>query len=339
MKKVVTLLIVLCLFIGLYIGIGYFRTIYGKGALNITNEVTLEDDAGFTQTVNAILDYSNISFLKQHYIKHYFSKNNIDTKIKPGNYTFSSDASVKSIAETLLYGPIKDEIQLTFIEGWDRGNYIEYVQNSELSYSDNFESVINNKNNFSSEQYPLIAEIPHDVNHLEGYLFPETYSFYNNATSIDIVERLLGTLEKKVTPEMREDIRKQGKSFYDILIMASVLEKEVRQYETKQMVADIFWKRIDIGMPLQSDATVNYITRKGTDRPSLDDLEVDSLYNTYQHTGLPPTPIANPGLDSIMAAIYPTSNDYYFFLTTREGNIYYAKNHDQHVANKRAYLD
>jgi len=104
------------------------------------------------------------------------------------------------------------------------------------------------------------------------------------------------------------------------------------------MVSDIFWKRYEIGMALQSDASVNYITGKGTTRPSLEDTQIDSLYNTYKYPGLPLGPISNPSAEAIEAAIYPTPNDYYYFLTTPEGEIIYSRDHDEHVANKQRYL-
>lgn len=105
------------------------------------------------------------------------------------------------------------------------------------------------------------------------------------------------------------------------------------------MIADIFLKRLAIGMGLQSDATINFITEKGLARPTATDLEIDSPYNTYKYAGLPPGPISNPSISSMEAVIYPKSNPYYYFLTTEDGTIIYAETHDQHVANKNKYLN
>jgi len=109
-------------------------------------------------------------------------------------------------------------------------------------------------------------------------------------------------------------------------------------YENRRVVADIFLKRLELGMALQSDATINYITKKGIAAPSLNDLEVDSLYNTYKYRGLPPGPICNPSIEAIKAVIYPADTDYLYFLNTPEGDIIFSKNHDEHVANKFKYL-
>lgn len=103
------------------------------------------------------------------------------------------------------------------------------------------------------------------------------------------------------------------------------------------MVADIFYKRLVKGMALQADSTVNYVSGKSVSQASADDLKIDSPYNTYRYKGLPPGPICNPGLSAILAAIYPTPNPYWYFLTTPDGKVIYSKTHDEHVAAKAKY--
>ena len=117
--------------------------------------------------------------------------------------------------------------------------------------------------------------------------------------------------------------------------MASILEKEARKLETRKVIAGILWKRIEIGMPLQVDAVFGYIHATSTYSPTFEDLEVDSPYNTYTNRGLPPGPIGNPGLESIRAALEPTKTPYLYYLTGKDGFMYYAKTFDQHVANRR----
>ena len=137
---------------------------------------------------------------------------------------------------------------------------------------------------------------------------------------------------------LNEKIVVFNQSLEEIIIMASLLEEEARQLETKQMIAGILWKRIKMGMPLQVDSSFQYVNGKNTFTLSLDDLKIDSPYNTYLYKGLPPTPISNPGLDSILAALTPTVSNYLYFLTGKDGNMRYAVTHDQHVANKEKYL-
>lgn len=120
--------------------------------------------------------------------------------------------------------------------------------------------------------------------------------------------------------------------------MASLLEEEARTTETRKMVSGILWKRLSAGMPLQVDAVFPYIIGKNTFEITLKDLEFDSPYNTYKYKGLPPGPISNPGKDSILAAIYPTKSDYWFYLSDKNGLMHYAITFDEHKINKAKYL-
>ena len=120
--------------------------------------------------------------------------------------------------------------------------------------------------------------------------------------------------------------------------MASLLEEEARQTPTRRTVAGILWKRLDLGMPLQVDATLRYLLGKSSHELTREDLEYDSPYNTYKDAGLPPGPISNPGLDAILAALRPVETAYLYFLTDSEGNIHYARTFEEHVANKAMYL-
>ncbi|MBI4281601.1 endolytic transglycosylase MltG, partial [Candidatus Uhrbacteria bacterium] len=174
---------------------------------------------------------------------------------------------------------------------------------------------------------------------LEGYLFPDTYRIFKDATVQEIVVKMRANFDRKVTSEMRSEIKKQKKTLDEILIMASMLEREVRSPEEMQIVSDIFWRRLAIGMPLQADSTINFVVGGKRPRATYDDLKIDSPYNTYKYRGLPPGPIGNPGLSAITAAIYSKKNDYWFFLTTEDdGHAVFAKTLDEHNRNRGKYL-
>jgi UPF0755 protein len=168
----------------------------------------------------------------------------------------------------------------------------------------------------------------------EGYLFPDTYQFFPGTPPSVVYARFSDRYESQVAP-LRDAIKTSGHTEHEILTMASILEKEARKFETKQMVAGILWKRIEIGMPLQVDAVFGFIYGKPTFSPTFDELEVDSPYNTYKNKGLPPGPIGNPGLDSIRAALEPVSSPYLYYLTGVDGTMYYSRTFDQHVDNRR----
>lgn len=172
----------------------------------------------------------------------------------------------------------------------------------------------------------------------EGFIFPDTYRVYKDAKPEDLLQKIFDNLEQKITPEMRAEIVRQNKSFFEILTMASIVEKEAPDATSMAKVADIFWRRFNMKWALQSCATVNYITGKTTPAVSLEDTQIDSPYNTYKYRGLPPGPISNPSLTAIKAVIYPEKNDYWYFLSDNQGNIYYSKTLEQHNIYKARYL-
>jgi len=186
------------------------------------------------------------------------------------------------------------------------------------------------------DEYSILASKPRNLD-LEGYLFPDTYRIFRDASVTDVVKKMLGNLEAKLTPQMKKDITDSGKTIHEVLTLASIVEKEVSSDKDRKLVADIFYKRLKAGIALQADSTVNYVTGKSVSRASASDLEVESLYNTYQHRGLPPGPISNPSLSSIISAIYPTPNTYLYFLTTPSGEVIYNETFEGHVEDKNRY--
>ncbi len=166
---------------------------------------------------------------------------------------------------------------------------------------------------------------------LEGYLFPDTYRFAQGASAKDVVVKMRENFTIRMEEVGISPTEEQ-------IIIASIIEKEVRKVDEMANVSDIIRKRLAVGMALQMDSTVNYITNAGRPSSTAKDLEIDSPYNTYKYPGLPPGPISNPGLNAIRAAINPHTNPYFYFLTDPEGRVYYAENFTQHVAN-RQYLN
>lgn len=164
---------------------------------------------------------------------------------------------------------------------------------------------------------------------LEGYLFPDTYYVPLNTDVDSMISVMLENFENKTTSEMKE----RG-----IIIMASLLEKEVATRKDKEIVAGILWKRIEVGMPLQVDAVFPYIMGKHSLQLTLEDLKIDSPYNTYLYKGLPAGPISNPGLVSLESALNPTESKYWFYLSDKQGNIHYSTTYEQHLSKIEKYL-
>ncbi len=171
----------------------------------------------------------------------------------------------------------------------------------------------------------------------EGYMFPDTYFFEVSATASSTIALLENNFDKKIAPYVNE-IASSTHTFDDLINMASILEEEATSSEDRRIVSGILWKRIKIGMALQVDATLKYVTGRGSENLTQDDLKMDSPYNSYNRRGLPPTPISNPGIDAIEAALRPKETAYLYFLTDKEGMMHYAKTFEEHKKNKEKYL-
>jgi len=228
-------------------------------------------------------------------------------ELKAGEYQLSFSMNVPEIVNKLASGDRIKKI-ITIIEGWtikDIANYLE------------------------------VEELDSD---LEGYLFPDTYEISPEDGIEEIIEKMLANFDKKLTLELREEITSQGKTIHEIVIMASLVEKEVRTFEDKKIVSGILWKRIESNMPLQVDATITYITGRKSTEILKEELEIDSPYNTYKYKGLPFGPICNPGMESILAAIYPETSEYWFYLSTPEGETIFSKTLKEHSETRLKHL-
>lgn len=172
----------------------------------------------------------------------------------------------------------------------------------------------------------------------EGYLFPETYLFPTEASAAAIVKKMVNTFSAK-TQGLTSKV--SNLAFSESVTLASIIERETKTDLERPMVAGILINRLDAGMPLQVDAAVQYAVGNSKNWwpiLSLADLKIDSKYNTYKYAGLPPAPIANPGLSSLKAALNPTTNDYWYYIHDTSGQIHYAKTLSEHNANIAKYL-
>jgi UPF0755 protein len=239
--------------------------------------------------------------------------------VKAGEYFFEHKITSLEIAWRLVKGDTKvAPIPVTFFEGstvdemtWVLGEMIP---------------------GFDTETFKELAK------NKEGYLFPDTYYFKRKVTPEQVIESLERRFDEKVE-ELLPLFEEFGRSVDDVVIMASIIEKEAsRDFEEKRTIAGILWKRMSINMALQVDATLKYETGRGSAQLTNEDLRDDHKYNTYTNLGLPPTPIGNPGEDALRATMTPIQTDYLFYLHGKDGQIRYAETHDGHLRNKRNYL-
>lgn len=237
----------------------------------------------------------------------YVQLTGVQNKIQAGEFDLSKNLTLDQIIEKLKKGPT--EILVTIPEGLRREEITE-----------KYKVILNKDELFVKEFLSLTAG-------KEGYLYPESYLFPKEATATQIVNRMTTTFDKKVT-----DVT------YKQLIVASLLERETFADSEKPVVAGIIYKRLDNDWPLQIDATLQYI--KGDWKPVYSqDKELDSPFNTYKNLGLPPSPICNPSLSSIEAAISPEESDYWYYIHDNDAKIHFAKDLDEHNANIQKYLN
>jgi UPF0755 protein len=252
-------------------------------------------------------------------------------ELKAGTYSISPNMSIYQIVKKMANG---DTIRDRFViyEGWSVSDIGGYLETRNFCTKKEFMTLAGEE---YSAEFKFLEEKPKTIS-LEGYLFPDSYEFSDGESCRDIIKTMLANFEKKLTPELQEKINSQNKTVFDVITMASLLEKEVKTLEDKKIVAGILWKRLSVGMPLQLDSTVNYIT--GNDHPSvtIKDTKINSPYNTYKYKGLPKGPISNPGMDSIIAALEPTKTAYWFYLS--DGKTYFSKTLEEHNAAKARYL-
>lgn len=271
-------------------------------------------------------------------------------KLQPGTYDLGGATSYRQIIDRLAAGGIPaNEAVLRVIEGWSLRDIKAELGRLGLAAAEDFyqsageplaapQRLDRRPAPDYSQEFPLLAERPAGVS-LEGYLFPDTYRVYKDAAAADVVRTMLGNFQKRLAEgDTRTLIARSGHTLYEILTMASIIEKEVRTEADRRLASDIFWRRLGAGMALQSCATVNYVTGKSSPAVSYEDTQIDSPFNTYEHAGLPPGPICNPGLAAIRAAADPQPNDYWYFLTDNDGRTHFARDLDEHNRNKARYL-
>jgi UPF0755 protein len=272
--------------------------------------------------------------------KRYLQYNGLDASIEAGDFELKQTMDIQEIAKALQEGRIA-ELNVRIPQG-KRIEEIAAIVASQIPV-DGTEllGLMQDAEQWKSE-FEFLNDLPAGAT-LEGYVFPDTYSLpRDKVTARDVVLAALRNFDKKVTPQMRADLRAEGRTLYDAIRLASIVEREAGVEQDRPPIAGVYFNRLRDGMALDADPTIQYglgLTRDpSTWWPQItqeDYQGVQSPYNTYINPGLPPSPIANPALASIQAAIYPERHDFYFFRTScaNDGTHVFAKTLDEQIAN------
>lgn len=267
-------------------------------------------------------------------LKTYAKQTQTDRNIIAGRFAIQRSMTIPRVVETITNAR-NSETVITVLEGHTVADIDNTLVIAELIKPGEFSTAVNNFEDW--DKYPFLDKDEQLglIHPLEGYLFPDTYfidplNFYNE----NLIQLMLNNFQNRLTDEIDKD---HGRSLRDIIIMASIVEKEVRTDNDIPIVAGILWKRLDEGWLIGADATLLYLKNDRT--IDYNDLQEDTPYNTRKNSGLPPGPICNPGIKSIMGTLYPEDSPYWYYLTTPDtGEVIYARSNDEHNANKRKYL-
>ncbi|GAA0861207.1 endolytic transglycosylase MltG [Paraclostridium tenue] len=255
--------------------------------------------------------------------------------VKAGKYLLRQSYSNSKVLDILFSGKTyNDGIKVTIPEGSTYKEVIKYLTSKGIGNKEVYEKLINNPKEFYSE-FKFLDE--KDIISLEGFLYPDTYHFDKNVTEKEVLSTMLKRFEKMYTDKFKREQKERGLTLQQVVNLASIIEKEAVLDEDRPMIASVFYNRLDVDMPLQSDATIQYIFDERKDRVMYKDLKIKSPYNSYINKGLPPTPISNPGVKSIQAVLNPANSDYLYFVATIDGKNNYSKTYEEHLKHVESY--
>ena len=285
--------------------------------------VTVESGAGLSTVAQQLYDAGIISSTKDFLSQ----ASGLETSLAAGSYSFTGGMALEDVVGVLQAGPVTASFTVT--EGMTAAQAAEAVASAyEGSITaEDFMAAVHNASAYVAD-YPFV-EGAYD-NSLEGFLFPKTYDIVEGATPDTVVRQMLDQYRTETASLDYSYVESRGMTPYQALILASVVEKEAAE-DNRATVASVFYNRLAISMPLQSDATVAYLI---SDDPTPEDLEIESPYNTYLNSGLPAGPICSPGLSCLQAVCAPEQTDYlyFYFATDESGQLqyYFSQDYDQH---------
>ena len=261
----------------------------------------------------------------------YCSVSHAKTKIDPGTYELSTNYDYRALVKKMQVGSgAMVTTKVTIPEGYTMEQIFQKLEDENVcSYDDLMDAAANYSYNYSF----IDQSMQGDAKRLEGFLFPDTYEFYQGMQASSAINKFLENCHDRLTAEMLEKADERGMTMQEVVTVASMIEKEAANDDERAMIAAVIYNRIEAGMPLQIDSTIMYVLPEHKDVLTVEDTKIDSPYNTYQNKGLPPTPIANPGLASIKATLSPASTQaLYYALDAESGTHKFFTNYGEFQA-------
>lgn len=313
-------------------------TIYS--ALTKTSKaITVESPVYISKTSKSVM----VPAALLHYIMedggyHYYNQSALtacgyDTTETSGVFVYNPYTKVTKLPKATSVSGIPYTVKVTIPEGYSISQIFELLVKKGVCKSTDL--LFDACENYDFSYYPLVAALPESNTRcfrLEGYLFPDTYEFYHLMSGEDIIGKFLRNAESKLT-NLTASANDLGYSLYDVLTIASIIEKETGSTKEKANIASVIYNRLNDGMKLQMDSCSYYIERYVKPYLTGDINRFNSFYNTYKCSALPAGPICNPGMTSINAALHPSDTDYYYFCASEDGTYYYASTYEEHLKN------
>ena len=350
-NRIVRYIILAIVLIVLIIGVsGYFYVQNALSPVNESNqemvEVTIPVGSNASD-IAGILDDAGV--VNNAQLFDYYLKFNNNEELQAGHYEFNQSMDAAGILQTLQEGGepifVDADTTITVIEGMQLTEIAAIVDENTAITSEEFMDVVSDEA-FIQEletQFPSMLAGLSDIEGLnytlEGYLFPATYDYFAGMSAQELITEMIAA-SNNVYQSLIADLEYTYLSFHQVLTLASIVEREAVTQEDRQMVSGVFYNRLEVGMPLQSDITVLYALGEHKEFVTYSDLEVDSPYNTYMYDGLPPGPINSPSLMSIESVIYPDWNNFYYFVADLDtGEVYYSSTIEEHDALVEEYVN
>ena len=244
--------------------------------------------------------------------------------LQAGEYRFEKPLNISQVAELLIRGLVYYH-EVTIPEGYSLFDIADLLAQKKLASPESFQE--------AAGDLRVIADLAPDARNLEGFLFPDTYRFTRGMSAEDMVRQMVNRFRQIYSNHFQMEVKNSSMSLYQVITLASLIEKETGVEEERPLISSVFQNRLRLHIPLQCDPTILYAARLGGSlRHEIlqADLETPSPYNTYFHPGLPPGPIASPGLSSIEAALKPASSEYLYFVSNSQGGHVFSSTLEQH---------
>ncbi len=309
---------------------------FGGSKGYIEAKITIPRGAG-TKAIARILKENKI-ITNEFVFVNESKKKGYDGKYKYGDFILNNQMTREELMEALnTNGSFESGNRFTIPEGYTLKQIAERLEEQGFTTREDFYNAAKR----TDYDYPFLANLPKNNDfYLEGYLFPNTYEVRKGAGVEEIIEKMLDGFAAQYDPSHEEMAKKLGYSYHEIVIIASMIEREVAREDERRRVAGVIYNRLAKRELLQFCSTVQYILGEPHAKLYEADLQIDSPYNTYKYTGLPVGPISNPGSASILAALDPEKHDYFYFvlMDDQTGQHYFSKTFLEHVNAKNRYL-